>query len=213
MLSLMARAAIVPARPVRVAAEALRHLFTPALVAVVLAAWVAFDVWLVAVHGVGRGVEETVRQPAHMLAILGLMVTSAAFHELGHAAACRYGGAEPGAIGVGVYLVFPVFYTDVTDSYRLGRAGRVRTDLGGLYFNSWSSSPGRRLPGSTGAACSCSSVLLTQIQMLQQLARGPPGRLLRARRPDRRARPVLPHRPRPSRGCCPAVGPSPARAG
>ena len=38
-------------------------------------------------------------------------------------------------MGAGIYLVWPAFYTDVTDSYRLGRAGRVRTDLGGLYFN------------------------------------------------------------------------------
>ena len=38
-------------------------------------------------------------------------------------------------IGAGIYLVWPAFYTDVTDSYRLGRWGRIRTDLGGLYFN------------------------------------------------------------------------------
>jgi putative peptide zinc metalloprotease protein len=31
--------------------------------------------------------------------------------------------------------VWPVFFTDVTDSYRLDRGGRLRTDLGGLYFN------------------------------------------------------------------------------
>ena len=60
---------------------------------------------------------------------------SGGFHEFGHAAAARYGGAEPGAMGAGLYLVWPAFYTDVTDSYRLGRGGRIRTDLGGLYFN------------------------------------------------------------------------------
>ena len=38
-------------------------------------------------------------------------------------------------MGAGLYLVWPAFYTDVTDSYRLGRGGRLRTDLGGLYFN------------------------------------------------------------------------------
>ncbi len=27
-----------------------------------------------------------------------------------------------------------MFYTDVTDSYRLGRWARVRTGLGGIYF-------------------------------------------------------------------------------
>ena len=29
----------------------------------------------------------------------------------------------------------PAFYTNVTDAYRLNRAGRLRTDLGGIYFN------------------------------------------------------------------------------
>ena len=60
---------------------------------------------------------------------------SAGFHEFGHAAAARRGGATPGAMGTGLYLMWPAFYTDVTDSYRLGRGGRLRTDLGGLYFN------------------------------------------------------------------------------
>ena len=38
-------------------------------------------------------------------------------------------------MGAGFYLIWPAFFTDVTDSYRLGRVGRLRTDLGGLYFN------------------------------------------------------------------------------
>jgi putative peptide zinc metalloprotease protein len=38
-------------------------------------------------------------------------------------------------IGVGIYLVWSAFFTNVTDSCRLPRAGRLRTDLGGLYFN------------------------------------------------------------------------------
>jgi putative peptide zinc metalloprotease protein len=32
-------------------------------------------------------------------------------------------------------MVWPAFYTDVTDAYRLPRRARLRTDLGGLYFN------------------------------------------------------------------------------
>jgi putative peptide zinc metalloprotease protein len=38
-------------------------------------------------------------------------------------------------MGVGLYFIYPVFYTDVTDGYRLGRWARVRTDLGGIYFH------------------------------------------------------------------------------
>ena len=63
------------------------------------------------------------------------VVVATAFHEFGHASACRYGGARPGVMGAGIYLVWPAFYCDVTDAYRLDRAGRLRTDLGGVYFN------------------------------------------------------------------------------
>jgi len=36
---------------------------------------------------------------------------------------------------VGIYILDPAFYTDVTDSYRLSRTARVRTGLGGVYFD------------------------------------------------------------------------------
>jgi putative peptide zinc metalloprotease protein len=36
---------------------------------------------------------------------------------------------------MGIYMVWPAFYTDVTDSYRLPRRDRLRVDLGGIYFN------------------------------------------------------------------------------
>src|SRR5262249_56813974 len=73
--------------------------------------------------------------PVGLLVMLGLSVVSAVFHECGHGVGCRYGGARPGVVGVGIYLVWLSFFTNVTDSYRLSRAGRLRTDLGGLYFN------------------------------------------------------------------------------
>jgi putative peptide zinc metalloprotease protein len=57
------------------------------------------------------------------------------FTSFGHAAALRYGGGTPRSIGAGLYLLYPAFFTDVTDGYRLGRWARVRTDLGGIYFH------------------------------------------------------------------------------
>ena len=74
-------------------------------------------------------------RPGLLILVFVVTVISAGFHEFGHAAAARYGGATPGVMGFGLYLLWPAFYTDVTDSYRLGRGGRLRTDLGGLYFN------------------------------------------------------------------------------
>ena len=98
-----------------------------------------------------------------ILALWAMIVVSAAFHEFGHAAACRYGGATPGAMGAGLYLVWPAFYTEVTDSYRLGRAGRLRVDLGGLYFNAVFTVAVRGRCGgvSAGTRCSSSSWLST----------------------------------------------------
>ncbi|HEY3185540.1 MAG TPA: hypothetical protein VGJ77_22035, partial [Gaiellaceae bacterium] len=113
-----------------------KPLYYPPVVAAVLAAFVALDVWLFAFHGVAQSLRQTLYDPLFILLLLGLVILSAAFHETGHATACAYGGARPGVMGVGLYIVWPAFYTDVTDAYRLGKGGRLRTDLGGVYFNS-----------------------------------------------------------------------------
>lgn len=135
LLALRFRAGIIPARAVNGIAGALRVLFLPPVMAAALGALLACDVWLATSHGIGAGVRTIIHSPNLGLALFGLLILSMAFHECGHAAASRYGGARPGRIGVGVYLVFPAFYTDVTESYRLSRGGRLRTDLGGVYFN------------------------------------------------------------------------------
>jgi putative peptide zinc metalloprotease protein len=134
-LALRFRWALVPADAVNDVARALQGLFFPPVVAGVLVAVVGLDAWVFGVHGVRGALEQVVRQPGLLGLVLALTWLSIAFHELGHAAACRYSGARPGPIGAGVYLIWPVLYTNVTDSYRLGRLGRLRTDLGGIYFN------------------------------------------------------------------------------
>ena len=91
--------------------------------------------WVLFVKGLGSAAHEAFDKPGLLMLVFVVTVLSAGFHEFGHAAAARRGGSTPGAMGAGIYLVWPAFYTDVTDSYRLGRGGRLRTDLGGLYFN------------------------------------------------------------------------------
>ncbi|MFN2594982.1 MAG: hypothetical protein ABR579_08870 [Actinomycetota bacterium] len=136
MLALRFRTRVVPKWMVRAITFVFRPLYWPVIVVAVLAGLGLMDYYVFAVHGVAQGVREMLYSPALMMAGFGLLVLSAAFYECGHATACRYGGAEPGVMGVGVYIVWPALYTDVTDAYRLNRAGRLRTDLGGLYFNS-----------------------------------------------------------------------------
>ena len=116
-------------------ARPFRWLFRPAVVGVVLTTFAAFSAWVVLRHGLGTAIDDAIADPMLLLGVIALVLASGAFHELGHAAACSYGGARPRAMGAAVYLVWPAFYTDVTDSYRLDRRGRLRVDLGGLYFN------------------------------------------------------------------------------
>jgi len=91
--------------------------------------------WLYLVHGAAAPLAAVLQRPLLLLGISTFILLSAVFHEFGHAAALRYGGGRARGIGFGVYFIYPAFYTDCTDSYRLGRWGRLRTDLGGVYFD------------------------------------------------------------------------------
>src|SRR5919108_1314369 len=169
MLALKLRFAVVPTIVVRAVAYVLQPLFFPAIVVGVLAALLAVDVWLFAVHGIAQSVRSALYEPVTLLLVLGLLAVSAAFHEFGHAAACRYGGARPGVMGVGLYLVWPAFYTDVTDAYRLGRRGRLRTDLGGIYFNALFILGTAAAYGATGFEPLLLLIAVQHIEMLHQL--------------------------------------------
>src|SRR5438067_10768715 len=135
LLALKLRAALVPERVVNAITRVFKPLFFPPVVLAVLGGLAALDVWLFAYHGVAQSLRQVLYSPALLMMMLGLVILSAAFHECGHATACAYGRARPGAMGAGLYIVWPAFYTDVTDAYRLGKGGRLRTDLGGVYFN------------------------------------------------------------------------------
>jgi putative peptide zinc metalloprotease protein len=137
LLALRYRTKVIPASFHRTATAALQPLFWPPLVFLVLGGLLATDIWLFGAHHhtLLQAARQLPFKPALFLLVTGLVLFSGFFHELGHAAGTRYGGASPGVMGVGIYLAFPAFYTDLTDSYRLNRRGRLRSDLGGVYFN------------------------------------------------------------------------------
>lgn len=110
-------------------------LFTPWLVGTLTLAFAAVVYWVLFRKGLASAAHDAFASPGMVLAVFAITTVSAGFHEFGHAAALRRGGGTPGAMGAGLYLIYPAFYTDVTDSYRLSRGSRLRTDLGGLYFN------------------------------------------------------------------------------
>ncbi|MGH3787584.1 MAG: hypothetical protein ACRDRG_13770 [Pseudonocardiaceae bacterium] len=138
LLALKFRVGVVPERAVWRIAGVFGPMFWPPVIAAGLAAFVGLDVLIITQGALGQIVPSAlalIYQPALTLLILALVFASAMFHECGHVAGCRYGGARPGNMGFGLYLVWPALYSTVTDSYRLSRGGRLRTDLGGVYFN------------------------------------------------------------------------------
>ncbi len=169
LLALTMRRPFIPAPAVRRIAGVLGWLYLPPLVVAALVATVLIDVQLLQDGDLMAALTQVLSTPTMLLALMAMLVVGSIVHELGHATACQYGGARPGTIGVGVYLIFPAFYTDVTDSYRLGRAGRLRTDLGGLYFNVWCLIAAGIGYMVTGNGLLLLFVLLTHLQMLQQL--------------------------------------------
>jgi putative peptide zinc metalloprotease protein len=169
LLALRARGTLLPERATNAAGTLLRPLFRWYVIVAVVVSVLAVDWWLFAVHGLGGGLGQVLRNPVNLLIVVGLSVVSGAFHECGHAAGCRYGGARPGVIGVGIYLVWPAFFTNVTDSYRLSRAGRLRTDLGGVYFNAVFMLALAGIYVATGDQILLLTIAVTHLEMLEQL--------------------------------------------
>ena len=169
LLTLRARGTLLPERAANAAGTLLRPLFRWPVIVAVAGSVLAVDWWLFAVHGLGGGLQQVLRDPVDLLVVLGLSAVSAMFHECGHATGCRYGGGRPGVVGVGIYLVWPSFFTNVTDSYRLSRAGRLRTDLGGLYFNAVFMLALAGIYVATSSQILLLVIAVTHLEMLEQL--------------------------------------------
>ncbi|WP_277932072.1 peptidase [Bacillus cereus group sp. BfR-BA-01361] len=70
------------------------------------------------------------------IAIL-LLLFSIIIHELGHIVAAYRYKIQPKDVGMGLYMMRPVLFVDLSDTWRLPRRQRVVIDLGGIYFELW----------------------------------------------------------------------------
>jgi putative peptide zinc metalloprotease protein len=129
------RARVLSPRRIESLTKVLQIFFAPPVLVVMLIAVAIAHGWVYLVQGMGSAVRDMLYVPGLLLLVLAFIVAAGIFHEFGHASALRYGGGKVRGMGVGIYLIYPVFYTDATDSYRLDRGARVRTDLGGIYFH------------------------------------------------------------------------------
>ena len=130
--SMWLRATLLRDAWVRRFAQALVPLFARPIAEALVAAALAAHAWFFLSHPRLEFEDGLIRfdlwwPPAAIFLISNLV------HELGHAAALMRFGEAPGAIGLGLYLIFPVLYTDVTRAWRLPRLERAVVDVGGIY--------------------------------------------------------------------------------
>ncbi|AQG78946.1 hypothetical protein [Spirosoma montaniterrae] len=72
--------------------------------------------------------------PSMALYFYGIFILSTLLHEIGHAAACRHFNVRHGHIGLGMYLLAPVFFADVSDAWRVSKYKRLVIDLAGIFM-------------------------------------------------------------------------------
>lgn len=71
-----------------------------------------------------------------VVVVMLLSLLAAFIHETGHASALIAYGCKQTEIGFGIYLYFPVLYTDVSEAWKLSRQQRAMIDVAGVYFQS-----------------------------------------------------------------------------
>lgn len=69
--------------------------------------------------------------------LVGLVIfylVTAFIHELGHISACKKFTGDNGEIGLGIYFIFPVFYSNITPIWKANKQERIITNLAGVYI-------------------------------------------------------------------------------
>ena len=61
-------------------------------------------------------------------------IVTTIFHEFGHSGALTYLNHKPKVIGFGFYLIMPVFFSDVAQSWEISRWKRLIVDTGGVFI-------------------------------------------------------------------------------
>lgn len=127
--ALFVQITVVPERFVIATSRYLTFLYKPLAVLLLLASGIAAHVLCYS----------GTRDYGNMLAAstsitLLLCLLSVVFHELGHSSALLNAGGSPGGIGIGMFLLMPVFFANVSQIWILPKKSRMVVDLGGIYF-------------------------------------------------------------------------------
>ncbi|WP_147678657.1 hypothetical protein [Algibacter pacificus] len=69
--------------------------------------------------------------------VILLYLPTVLLHEIGHVAACKKFTGQASEIGIGIYIVFPVFFSNISAIWHATKQERIITNLAGVYMQLW----------------------------------------------------------------------------
>jgi hypothetical protein len=169
-LGVLAGLPVVPDRYLQPLAEALKHLYQPALALPLLLVIAVAHIYVYQQLAPRLAPFDPFSVPVVAFVLVPLLVQlTTPWHELGHAAAARHFGARHGPLSVGLMGLALVAFVEVTDIWRLPRRQRLVVDLGGVYFQAMSVVPLALWAGLTGDQTPLWTVLALDFAMLMNL--------------------------------------------
>lgn len=118
-------------------ARSLSFLYRPAAMILGLIGFVAMHVVVYGFLFRGQHFEFGELGIASVLLLMLISTLATICHEFGHATAAAHFGCRNMTIGWGVYLIYTVLWTNVSDAWKLPRKHRAIVDIGGVYFESF----------------------------------------------------------------------------
>ncbi len=111
----------------------LKSLFNPHITVLLIVLLIGIHLFII-INDFKAGVYNLFDDPLLLFYSSIILFVSAVIHELGHVSACAYYKVRYKAIGVGLYLTFPVLYSDISDAWRVKANKRAVIDIAGIYF-------------------------------------------------------------------------------
>lgn len=127
---------IIPPAIVDPVARVFGFLFCRPMLIAGLVAFVASHLYVYGVLVHGRHINFNDLGGGAILLLMLFSTLGTICHEFGHASAAAHFGCRRMTIGWGIYMVYTVLWTNVSEAWKLPRRQRAIVDIGGVHFES-----------------------------------------------------------------------------
>ena len=123
---------ILPEKQTSILAKGFMFLFKPVLFWFSFASLTLFSLFALFVIPDHNHTGNSFEVPLLFFALI--YIITLVFHELGHIAAAREFTGKNGGIGIGIYLIYPILFSDISSIWTATKQQKVITNLAGVYM-------------------------------------------------------------------------------